>query len=278
MVAAALCLCDYNAATQVATITLNNPRALNALSGPMGLEFKGIIESIVDRCGPGGDIGAVVLTGAGKAFSAGGDTVFLTERAFKSTPEVNTNEMLKFYSLFMVQLRRLRCPTIAAVNGTAIGAGFTFAMAADLHIIAEEARISQNYTKLGLHPGMGATHVLPRTLSREAVNYILLTGRQMSGKEAVALGLGLKTMPTGADVLKEAQEIATEIAGNGRLSVLQTKETIDEQWMPGLTRALRREADGQAVSYPGWEFQASITALTSKTAPPNFGEMRKSKM
>ena len=75
---------------------------------------------------------------AGRAFSAGGDTDFLLERAFKSTAEVNTNAMFAFYSLFMVQVRRLKVPVVAAINGTAIGAGFTFALSADIHIIAEE--------------------------------------------------------------------------------------------------------------------------------------------
>jgi len=256
-----LVLCDVDVATQVATVTLNNPKALNALSDAMGQQFEHIVDELCART----DVGCVVITGTGRAFSAGGDLDFLKERAFKSTPEVNTNTMKAFYGRFLLPLRRLPMPVIAAVNGAAIGAGFSLAMAADLRIIAERAKVSVNFTKLGLHPGMGATFVLPKTLSREVANYMLLTGKQVDGHEAKELGLCLKCVPD-TECLTTATSIAIEIASNGRLSVLQTKESLDSQWEAGMERQLRREADAQAVSYVNPAFQKSITDLLARNS------------
>lgn len=170
----------------------------------------------------------------------------MQERAFKSSPEVNTETMRTFYGGFLGTLRRLPIPVVAAINGHAIGAAFALAMAADIRVVSETAKCSVNFTQLGLHPGMGATFTLPRTVSREVSNYLLLTGRQVLGKEAVELGLCLRTVPKD-EVVAVATAIAAEIAGNGRLSVRQTKESLDSQWQEGIERQLRREADAQVL-------------------------------
>jgi enoyl-CoA hydratase/carnithine racemase len=172
--------------------------------------------------------------------------------------------MLGFYGGFFGPLRRLPMPVIAAVNGHAIGAAFAFAMAADIRVISETAKCSVNFTQLGLHPGMGATFTFPRTVPREVSNYMLLTGRQVQGVEAKELGLCLKTVPA-ERVLREAVNIACEIAANGKLAVRQTKESLDAQWGEGVERQLRREADAQAVGFVGPDFQARISALIAKT-------------
>lgn len=254
-------------ATGVAVITLNNPKALNALSGDMGDQFEAIIDSLCTRS----DVGAVVITGAGRAFSAGGDLGFLQERAFNSTPEENTNTMRKFYSRFL-SVRRLPMPSIAAVNGHAIGAAFSFALATDMRIIAENAKCSVNFTNLGLHPGMGATFILPRSVRQEVANYLLLTGKQIMGREAHELGLCLKCKPK-EEVLPEAMEIARAIAANGRLAVRQTKESLSTPFEEGMVRQLRREADAQAVSYVDFEFRERLTALVARTT----GKVKKAK-
>lgn len=137
-------------------------------------------------------------------------------------------------------------------------------MAADIRVISETAKCSVNFTQLGLHPGMGATFTFPKTVRREVSNYMLLTGRQVLGTEALELGLCLKTVPA-LSVVPVATSIARDIASNGKLAVRQTKESLDSQFREGMGRQLRREADAQAVSYVGPDFQGRITALIAKT-------------
>jgi enoyl-CoA hydratase/carnithine racemase len=161
-------------------------------------------------------------------------------------------------------LRRLKVPTIAAVNGHAIGAAFSFACAADMRIIGEKAKVAVNFTQLGLHPGMGATFLLPKIVRPEVANYLLMTGKQITGKEAHELGLCLKCVPND-QVLEEALKIAREIASAGRLAVRQVKESISMPFEEGLERQLRREADAQAVSYPAPEFRQRLGDLQART-------------
>jgi len=243
----------------VALVTFNNPPTLNALTKPMGLRFKQLLGDLAAR----DDVGCLVITGAGRAFSAGGDLDFLDDRAHRSTPEVNTNTMRAFYGLYIQPFTACAVPTIAAVNGHAIGAAFALALAVDMRVISTTAKLAVNFTKLGLHPGMGSTFVLPRTVRREVAAYLLLTGKQITGAEAMRLGLCLDAVPQDG-VLAEAMSIAKEIAGNGRLAVLQTKETLDSVWMEGMPRQLRREADAQAVSFVGPEFRSRLAALQDK--------------
>jgi enoyl-CoA hydratase/carnithine racemase len=103
---------------------------------------------IVDELSANPGVAAVIVTGAGRAFSSGGKLNFLQDRAFNSTPEVNTNTMKAFYGRFLLNMRRLPVPTIAAVNGDAIGAAFSFALSADMRVIAEDARLSLNFTQV----------------------------------------------------------------------------------------------------------------------------------
>ena len=240
----------------VAVVTFNSPSTLNALTQPMGRKFKSALGEIARRA----DVRCVVLTGAGRAFSAGGDLDFLNDRAFNSTPETNTNAMREFYAHYLQPLTECTVPTIAAINGHAIGAAFALALAADMRVISTTAKLSVNFTKLGLHPGMGSTFVLPRTVRREVAALLLLTGRQITGEEAMRYGLCLEAVPA-SDVLAQAMSIAKEIASNGRLAVVQTKESLDAQWMEGMDRQLRREADAQAVSFVGTEFRDRLAAL-----------------
>lgn len=121
-----------------------------------------------------------------------------------------------------------------------------------------------NFAQLGLHPGMGATFLLPKLVSPEIANYLLMTGDQIRGKEARELGLCLKAVPKD-QVLAESKAIAGKIVAAGRLAVRQVKESISSPFEEGMHRQLRREADAQAVSYAGTEFQERLTALVART-------------
>ena len=132
---------------RVGVIAFNNPKALNALTVDMGNEFRSLIEDLRINSE---DLGAVVLTGEGRAFSAGGDLQFLRDR-HKDTPSRNSVIMREFYSRFL-SIRNLPVPTIAAINGHAIGAGLCVSLACDLRIANKDARLGVTFAGLGIHP------------------------------------------------------------------------------------------------------------------------------
>ena len=149
----------------VVTLQFNDPDHLNAMTRKMGEAFRDAIGALaLDD-----SLRAVVLTGVGRAFSAGGDLDMLQEQADRGAAAPGTawrgirDEMSSFYRLFL-SVRDLPCPTISALNGHAIGAGFCVALGCDFRYVADEARLGLNFTRVGVHPGMGATWTLPRTL------------------------------------------------------------------------------------------------------------------
>ena len=144
---------------KVAIITLNDPKRLNALNATMGDEFVSIIHDLIESNDMDG-LGAVVLTGSGRAFSAGGDLNFLKDRS-NDTPYRNAVIMRRFYERFL-SVRKLPVPVVAAINGPAIGAGLALALACDVRVASKDAKMGITFVGLGLHPGMGSTHFLPR--------------------------------------------------------------------------------------------------------------------
>ena len=132
---------------------------------------------------------ALVLTGSGRAFSAGGDLEMIAARSAEARERPGLARrgvrdfMRAFYGLFLA-VRRLPCPTIAAVNGPAIGAGFCVALACDMRLVAREARVGLNFTRLGLSPGMGATWTLPRLVGPALAAELLYSSRLLDGEEA----------------------------------------------------------------------------------------------
>jgi enoyl-CoA hydratase len=246
--------------TGVCTIYLNAPEKLNALTEELGEAFATTIAAL--RQEP--DLKAIVLTGAGKAFSAGGDLAFLLDRT-TDAPHENSLRMRLFYERFL-SLRSLPVPVIAAVQGAAVGAGLCLALACDMRVVASEARLGATFVGLGLHPGMGGTHTLPRVAGNETAAYLLLTGALISGAEAVARGLAFEHVPADR-VLDRAIEVARQIALQAPLAVRQTLRTLRAREDEGLERALAREADAQALSYATSDLREGIAALREKRAP-----------
>ena len=150
----------------VTLLTLNDPERLNAMTEAMGGAIQNAVTKLKDDAG----IRAIVLTGAGRAFSAGGDLDMLVRmtqagNADRGGPTRAAHRafMGRFYRMYL-SVRDLAVPTIAALNGPAIGAGLCVALACDLRIVAREAKLALNFTKLGIHPGMAATWTLPRII------------------------------------------------------------------------------------------------------------------
>ncbi|MBI3925118.1 MAG: enoyl-CoA hydratase/isomerase family protein [Armatimonadetes bacterium] len=233
----------------VGLLTLDDPGRLNAMSEEMAVRFEAQIDEL--RAEPPR---VLILTGAGRAFSAGGDLEML--RAKHKVPvEKNRKRMLAFYRSFLSMLE-LEVPLIAAVNGHAVGAGLCLACACDLRLADPAARFSAPFTRLGLFPGMGATYFLPRILGPTWTRDLLLTGRLIGAGEALQIRL-VSQISEAQGIVELARRAASQIMAGGREAagrlLLQLREPAGE-----LQQALEAEARAQAESYRSPEFQEGL--------------------
>ncbi|EYF08632.1 enoyl-CoA hydratase/isomerase family protein [Chondromyces apiculatus] len=243
----------------VTTLVLDDARRKNTMTPELGDALAArVLELKKDP-----DLRAVVLTGAGDAFSAGGDLSMLERLRQASFAEARAF-MMGFYQRYL-SLTELPVPVIAAVRGPAIGAGLCVALAADLLIVDEDARLALNFVQLGLHPGMGATYLASRKVGAQRAADLLLTGRRFTGRDAVAWGMALEATPAEA-VLPRAQALAAQIAENAPLAIRALKSELGLDRAALLT-ALDREAYEQAVSYGSADLGEGLRALTEKRKP-----------
>ncbi|HSK22319.1 MAG TPA: enoyl-CoA hydratase/isomerase family protein [Egicoccus sp.] len=249
----------------VAILTLDDPDRRNAMTESMGEALRDAAAGL--QGDP--DLRAVVLTGAPPAFSAGGDLAMLEDLARRTRDEGYdaTGFMREFYARFL-SVRDLPVPVIAAINGHAVGAGLCVALACDLRIVADEAKVGLNFARLGLHPGMGGSWLLTRALGPQRAAEWLYTGRLVSGREAAAAGMALESLPAD-EVLPRATALAEEIAGASPLTVRQLKETLATTGDADLGTALQREAECQAVSYGSDDLIEGLAAGRERR-PPEF--------
>ncbi len=247
----------------VATIVLNDPRRKNAMTPALGDALR----DAVTKVSADPEIRAVVLTGAGGAFSAGGDLEML--RRLQTTPKEESRDfMLSFYRRYL-SILDVPVPTIAAIEGAAIGAGLCVALACDLCIVDEDAKLALNFVQLGLHPGMGATYLAPRRAGAQAGAELLLTGRRFDGREAARLGLALRAVP-GTQVRGEAIALAHTIATNAPLAIRGLKRglALDRE---ALERALQHEAEEQSTSYASADLAEGLAAAAERRSPRFVG-------
>jgi enoyl-CoA hydratase/carnithine racemase len=243
----------------VVVIKFNRPSSLNAMTVRMGEQFRDAITSLSTD----GSVRAVVLTGEGTAFSAGGDLDFLLSRC-ESAPEVNSAQMRAFYARFMC-LYSLPVPIIAAINGPAIGAGACVAAACDLRVAARDTDIGFTFVKLGLHPGMACTHTLPRLIGQENASRLLLTGEIIKGSRAAQLGLVGELVESSGDVLPAALKLAASIASQPPVAVRTLTTSLRLHHQNDMERALWREADAQALCYATTQLKDNVTAMINKS-------------
>lgn len=241
----------------IVKITLNDPDNLNAMGEEMAQEFSALVDQLR---GKKRELRAIVLTGAGRAFSAGGNLEMLEQKT-KLAGEENRLRMLNFYNSFL-KITELNIPLIAAINGHAIGAGLCVASACDIRIAAEGAKLGFTFTKLGLHPGMGATYFLPRAIGVSAATELMITGRVIECPEALRLGLISRIVKPGTAV-DEAMAIAREVTSCGPESVRQVLESM-RQVPLSLAASLEREALAQSINYANAEFKEGVRAAIEK--------------
>lgn len=250
---------ELELAEGVATLSLSDPSRKNAMSPELGDALQARVVELVGRA----DLRAVVLKGAAGTFSAGGDLSML-DKLRASSFEDARRHMLAFYGKYLSVLD-LPVPVVAAVEGAAIGAGLCVALACDLVIVAEDAKLALNFVSLGLHPGMGATYLVPRRAGAQRAVELLLSGRRFDGKEAVSLGLALEAVPA-AEVVFTAQRHAQKFAAGAPLAVRALKKNLGVD-RAALQHALEREALAQAESYGSADLAEGLKAAAEKRTP-----------
>ncbi len=251
----------------VVTLSFNDPDHLNAMTRAMGEAFAEQVTALAQDTA----LRAVILTGRGRAFSAGGDMAMLQEQAAEGRERPGIarrairDRMRSFYTLFLA-VRELPCPTIAALNGHAIGAGFCVALACDLRLVAQEARLGLNFTKLGLHPGMAATWTLPRLVGPALAAELLYTSRVVGGEEAVRIGLATRALPT-EEVLGAAKDMAAEMAACSPVANRAVKRALARSQDASLQDQLSFEAAEQAITFETEDVHEGLAALQARRAP-----------
>jgi enoyl-CoA hydratase len=251
----------------VVVLTFDRPDQLNAMSQPMGEAFADCIADLArDETAR-----AVVLTGAGRAFSAGGDMDMIQDRALegRAAPGLARrpirDTMRAFYKLFL-SVRDLPMPTVAAINGHAIGAGFCVALACDMRIVADRAKVGLNFTKLGLHPGMAATWTVPRLVGPALAAELLYSSRLLGGEEAARVGLANRCLPTD-EVVPAAIELCRQISACAPLAVRAVKRALERTDHASLEDQLSFEASEQAICFESEDVHEGIAAVREKREP-----------
>jgi len=252
----------------VATLTFNDPERRNAMTEAMGEAFAALLAELSRDA----SLRALVLTGAGRAFSAGGDLDFIEARAEAGRADPggparrrNREAMRAFYGLFLA-VRDLPCPSIAALNGAAVGAGLCVALACDLRVAARDARLGLNFVRLGIHPGMGATWILPRLVGAAHAADLLLSGRTIDGEEAARMGLVNRCVERDA-VLAEARALAGELAAAAPAALRGTRAALARAPHVSLDDQLAFEAARQAECYETDDLREGLAAARAKRAP-----------
>ncbi|WP_244929440.1 enoyl-CoA hydratase-related protein [Nocardioides sp. W7] len=249
-------------ATGVALITLDNPDQRNAMSEEMTSSWVAAVEELAaDR-----SLRVLVVTGAGSAFCSGGDTSWIASEPDASVDHLRSR-MLAFYRAWL-SVRRLEVPTIAAVNGAAIGAGLCVALACDLRYAARGAKLGAPFVKLGMHPGMAATHLLPEVVGEAHARDLLLTGRIVDADEALRLGL-VSRVHEPDSFLDEVLDTAVGIAATAPIASRLTKLALADGGHRDLESGLQWEAMAQPITLATDDLQEGIRASRERR-PPTF--------
>lgn len=247
----------------VCTLTLNRPDAMNALS----LDLLGRLQEALEEISFDPEVRCVIVTGAGdRAFCAGAD---LKERAGMSDPEVR--RCVALIRRVMDQVEGLPVPTIAAVNGAALGGGTELALACDLRIVADTAKMGLTETSLAIIPGGGGTQRLPRIVGKAKAKELIFTARRVDAREAVAIGLANKAVAPEA-LLAEARAWAEEIGRNGPVALRVAKRAIDRGLEMDLASGLVFESTCYEITIPTEDRREGLAAFREKRKPVYRGK------
>ncbi|MCX7932217.1 MAG: crotonase/enoyl-CoA hydratase family protein [Rhodovarius sp.] len=243
----------------IATLTMNRPEARNALDPEL---IEALIETL-SRLDAEGRVRVAILTGAGSAFSAGGNVKRMAEAAGERSPVESIGYYRHGIQRLPLLFERLELPVIAAVNGPAIGAGLDLATMCDLRIAAESARFAESFVKVGIIPGDGGAWLLPRVVGFARAAEMALTGDPLDAKAALAAGLVSRVVPD-AELMEAARALAERIAVNPPIAVRMARRLLRAAWNARLEQVLELSAALQAIAHTTADHREALAALREK--------------
>jgi 2-(1,2-epoxy-1,2-dihydrophenyl)acetyl-CoA isomerase len=248
----------------VARITLNRPAALNALTVTMGNEFRSALNEARER-----GARAIILTGAGRAFCAGGDLREMQKMAEKDGRiEAFFDEPLRLLNNCILLIRRTPLPVIAAVNGVASGGGCNLALACDLVLAAESALFNEAFVKVGLTPDLGGTFILPRLVGLKRATELMMTGDMVDARRAAEIGM-INAVVADDELMNEAQRLAERLANAPTAAIARIKELLEQSATNDYSAQLDLEHKAQLQSGQTKDFREGVAAFIEKR-PPKF--------
>jgi enoyl-CoA hydratase/carnithine racemase len=245
--------------TGVTTITLCRPERLNALTFAVYRELR----DVIDRAGAQAEVRALVLAGEGRAFCSGGDVEDIIGELF-SRDMAGLLDFTRLTGALVASLRRVSKPVVAAIHGPAVGAGAVIAIACDVRIASESAKLGFVFPQVGLcGADMGAGYLLPRIVGLGRASELLFSGELVGAEEALRIGLVNRVVPA-ADCLGAAQAFAARLASGPAFAHAMTKRMLESEYGMTLEQAIEAEAQAQAICMQHPDFRAAFEAWKSK--------------
>lgn len=257
----------FTVENQIATITFNRPRALNALNQELLSELLTALDGVLKDS----EIRVLVLTGAGdKAFVAGADITELAQRL----DSISAKYFAEIGQQVMNKLQELPIPVIAAVNGFALGGGSEIALACDFIYASENAKFGLPEITLGLIPGFGGTQRLPRQVGKNMAKELIFTGKMISADEAREIGMVNRVLPL-ESLMEEVLKTAQTIAAKGKVSIRAAKQAINNGMDVDLANGCKLEIDAFSICMAGADAKEGTSAFLEKRKPEFKGELYK---
>lgn len=251
---------------QITRITLNRPASLNSFNEKMGEEFYAALrETERDH-----DTRCLVITGAGRAFSAGEDVSGLEERYGGDSQPSLGDHLRKKYHPMILRIRHMEKPVIARINGIAAGSGASIALACDIRIAAEEAGLKQAFIGVGLVPDSGSSYFLTRALGPGRALELIMTGRTVGAKEAEKLGLVNQVVPA-AELDTVVGDFAEKLANGPTKALGLSKRVVNHVSRLDLNEALEYEAQNQDIAGKTQDHLEAVRAFLEKRQPKFSG-------
>jgi 2-(1,2-epoxy-1,2-dihydrophenyl)acetyl-CoA isomerase len=242
----------------VLILTLNRPEVFNSFNQDMALALQNELDKAADNY----DVRAIVITGKGKAFSAGQDLVEATDPNGPTLQSI----VAKHYNPIILRIRNIEKPVIAAVNGVAAGAGANIALACDIVFAAESASFIQAFSKIGLIPDSGGTFMLPRLIGFQKATALMMTADKVIAAQAERMGMIYQVVPD-AELMPKVLQFAEQISQMPTRGLGLTKRALNQSFTNSLEQQLRVEEELQTVAGSTYDFKEGTMAFLEKRKP-----------
>jgi 2-(1,2-epoxy-1,2-dihydrophenyl)acetyl-CoA isomerase len=249
---------QYTVTDNVATITLDRPDKFNSFIRPMALAMQ----EALDKAAQDESVRCIVITGSGKAFSAGQD---LAEATDPNGPDL-TKILTEHYNPIVTRIRNIPKPVFAAVNGVAAGAGANIALACDIVLVAESASFIQAFSKIGLIPDSGGTFMLPRLIGFQRASALMMTGEKVSARDAWMMGMVYKVYPDEV-FMEEVLKMAGTLAQMPTYGLALTKKALNQSLTNNLEQQLELEDELQTLAGNSEDYKEGTAAFLEKRKP-----------